>query len=311
MTRNVAVEGSSQRVTYDGFLCYSHAADDRVAPRVQAALQQFAKPWWRRRAVRIFRDETTLPAGPRLWTSITQAIDHSAWCVMLLSPEAAQSDWVSQETRYWLEHKSGERIIPVVTGGEFGWDGGDLDRNSTAAPAALFGAFREEPRWVDLRFAKTEEQLDLSHPRFAAAIADIAAAMRGVPKDELESEEVRQHRRTVRTAVAAGIALLLLVFLAAAAAVYAIDQRNDALLALQQAAWQANLAAAAQGHAEDLEGVIYDLEELTAMSQSELLELAAALKVGVDDKTEPELVDAILQAQEPIEAILRGCCWIR
>ena len=86
----------------------------------------------------------------------------------------------------------------------------DNDIVSDAAPLALVGAFTDEPRWVDLRFARTEEQLDLNNPAFSAAIADIASPIRGVPKDELLSEEVRQHRRTVRTAWAAGIVVLLL-----------------------------------------------------------------------------------------------------
>jgi hypothetical protein len=43
---------------YDGFISYSHAADDLLAPRLQSGFQRFAKPWWKRRAVRIFRDES-------------------------------------------------------------------------------------------------------------------------------------------------------------------------------------------------------------------------------------------------------------
>jgi hypothetical protein len=39
-------------VVYDGFISYSHAADDLLAPRLQTGLQRFAKPWWKRRALR-------------------------------------------------------------------------------------------------------------------------------------------------------------------------------------------------------------------------------------------------------------------
>jgi hypothetical protein len=66
---------------YDGFISYSHAADDLLAPRLQAGLQRFAKPWWKRRAVRIFRDESSLSANPHLWSSITEALDTSDWFV--------------------------------------------------------------------------------------------------------------------------------------------------------------------------------------------------------------------------------------
>ncbi len=47
---------------FDGFISYSHAADGLLAPRLQAGLQRFAKPWWRRRALHLFRDEASLPA---------------------------------------------------------------------------------------------------------------------------------------------------------------------------------------------------------------------------------------------------------
>jgi hypothetical protein len=129
-------------LVYDGFISYSHAADDLLAPRLQAGLQRFAKPWWKRRALRIFRDESSLSANPHLWSSITDALDTSDWFVLLLSPDAAESEWVNQEVDYWLEHKDADRIIPVVTDGEFTWSETDIDLESTAVPPALYGAFR-------------------------------------------------------------------------------------------------------------------------------------------------------------------------
>ena len=218
--------GPATDLTYDGFMSYSHDADDLLAPRLQAGLQRFAKPWWRRRALRIFRDEASLAANPHLWASITEALDDSGWFILLLSPEAAESEWVNREVEYWLEHKDSDRIIPVLTEGDFSYADGHIV--SDAAPPALRRAFSDEPRWVDLRFARTDEQLDLRNASFRAAVADIASAIRDVPKDELESEEVRQHRRTIRTAWAGGIALLALTVLAGATAVYAIGQRDAA-----------------------------------------------------------------------------------
>jgi hypothetical protein len=41
---------------YAAFLSYSHTADGKLAPALQSALYQFAKPWYRLRAVRVFRD---------------------------------------------------------------------------------------------------------------------------------------------------------------------------------------------------------------------------------------------------------------
>ena len=112
--------------SYDGFISYSHAADGLLAPRLQSALQRFAKPWWKRRAVRIFRDESSLSANPHLWSSITEALDTSGWFVLLLSPDAARSEWVNQEIAYWVANRDPKKILPVVTDGTFDWQGTDV-----------------------------------------------------------------------------------------------------------------------------------------------------------------------------------------
>lgn len=216
----------SRPSVYDGFMSYSHAADGLLAPRLQSGLQRFAKPWWKRRALRIFRDESSLSANPHLWSSIVAALDQSEWFVLLLSPEAASSPWVNQEIEYWKTECDPSRILPVVTGGEFDWSDGDVV--GSAVPDALRGMFAEEPRWVDLRFVESENQLDLKNPHFSAAVADIASAIRGVRKDELESEEVRQHRRTRRTAWSAGLTLVLLLAATATTAFFAVSQMNEA-----------------------------------------------------------------------------------
>lgn len=244
-------------LAYDGFMSYSHAADDLLAPRLQAGLQRFAKPWWKRRALRIFRDEASLSANPHLWSSIADSLDGSGWFVPLLSPDAASSPWVNREVEYWLSRKDPSRILPVVTAGEFTWAAGDLGQDTTAAPPALYGVFSEEPRWVDLRWASTDTDLDLRNTRFRAAVADIASAIREVPKDELESEEVKQHRRTIRTVWAAGIALVVLVVLATVAAVFALNQREEAQqqTLVAQANEQTALANERLARARELAGV--------------------------------------------------------
>ena len=216
---------------YDAFISYSHAADGKLAPALQAGLQRFAKPWWRRRALRVFRDQTGLSANPHLWASIEEALSESTWFVLLASPEGAASHWVNREVAWWLENRDASRLIPVVTDGALVWDEprGRLDaERSTAIPIALRGAFAGEPRWVDLRWAHDEQLLDLRSTRFRDAVADIAAPVRGVAKDELESEEIRQHKRTVRTAWGAVMVISLLAVSALIAGVAAVGQTGRA-----------------------------------------------------------------------------------
>jgi uncharacterized membrane protein len=82
-------------------------------------------------------------------------------------------------------------------------------------------------------------------------VADIANAIRGVPKDELASEEVRQHRRTVRTALAAAVVLLVFGIAATVGAVVAVNKTNEARAQQLDAEDARADAEAAQALAED------------------------------------------------------------
>ena len=137
---------------YDGFISYSHAADGRLAPMLQAGLQRLAKPWNRRRALHVFRDETGLSTNPHLWSAIEESLDDSEWFVLLASPASAESEWVDRELAHWLAAKSADRILPVVTDGAWAWDAarGDFTPDSTAVPQSLRGVFAAEPRHLDL-----------------------------------------------------------------------------------------------------------------------------------------------------------------
>ena len=42
-------------MTCDAFISYSHSADGKLAPAVQDGLQKLAKPWNKRRALRVLR----------------------------------------------------------------------------------------------------------------------------------------------------------------------------------------------------------------------------------------------------------------
>ena len=186
---------------YDAFISYSHRADGRLAPALQAGLHQFAKPWYRLRALRIFRDDASLSASPELWRSIESALASARWFVLLACPEAAASEWIAREVTWWLDNRSADRFLIVVTGGVLEWEpktpGLNQDQ-ANALPPATLSRLLGEPRFVDLRWGRSVESLSLANVRFTEAVADVAAAVHGKPKDELLGEDVRQHRRTRR-----------------------------------------------------------------------------------------------------------------
>ena len=231
--RQQSYSGGMPELQYDGFISYSHAADGQLAPALQRGLQRFARPWYRVRALRIFRDETSLSASPHLWSSIQNAMDASRYFILLASPEAASSPWVTREVEHWRSTKPMENLVIGITHGVLVWDAAAGDFNwgiSNVLPECMRASFDEEPRYIDLRWARNADDLTLSHPQFKDAVADFAALLHGKPKDEIASEEVREHRRTMRIARTGVIALVVLTALAATASVIAVAQRNIAVV---------------------------------------------------------------------------------
>jgi hypothetical protein len=62
---------------YDAFISYSQQHDGVTGPALQAGLERFAKPWYRIRGMKVFRDSANLAANPALWTSIEDALGSS------------------------------------------------------------------------------------------------------------------------------------------------------------------------------------------------------------------------------------------
>ncbi len=264
-------------MSFNGFISYSHAADGRLAPAIQRGLHHLAKPWHRRRALWIFRDQTGLSVTPALWTSIQNALDGSEYFVLLASPEAAASPWVNREIEHWVATKSPDRILPVVTDGEWQWDSkrGNFTEQSTAVPAALRGAFTEEPLYLDLRWARDDQHLSLRHSRFRDAIAQLAAPMHGVSKDELEGEDVRQHRRARRMWSFGVSALMLLTFVAVLTGLLALHNADRANASALEARRQQQVALEQRGSAERSAEEATRQEHL-AQQQEQRAERAAA-----------------------------------
>jgi hypothetical protein len=162
--------------------------------------------------LRVFRDDTSLSATPHLWPSIEQALGQSRFLILLASPEAAASRWVGQEIAYWLDHNNADTILIALTDGELDWDGttGDFRwSDSTPLPSALKNRFADEPRWIDLRPYRDDRVP--KGVEFMGLGADFASAIRGIPKEDLLSEEVQQQRRFRTLAWTVGTALFALL----------------------------------------------------------------------------------------------------
>lgn len=216
---------------YDAFISYSRAADGKLAPEIQRALGQLAKPFWKRRALRVFRDETTLDLTPELWPGIQAALDSSGYFILFASPEAAKSQWVCQEIDHWLNRQPECRLLLALTRGTIIWDKGAKDfdwERTTALPPSLRGVFGSVPHYVDFTWVEREGQISLRDPRFHDACARFAARIHGIPLDELVGRDKQEHRRTWVAIWTAVSLLALLVVVATTFGVVAERQRIQA-----------------------------------------------------------------------------------
>jgi tetratricopeptide (TPR) repeat protein len=226
---------------YDAFISYSHAKDQPIATALQTVVQKLGKPWYRRRALRVFRDNSSLSATPHLWTTIEQALDQSRFLIVLASPQAAVSPWVNKEVTHWLDRKNIDTLLIALTDGTLFWDGASGDflwSADTPLPPPLKGRFPTEPRWVDLR--RYRDDAKPGDQEFIQLGADFAAAVRGVPKEDLFSEELRQQRRALTLAWSAACTLLVLAGLAGWQWREAAAQRDRAEQTLAAATRSAN-----------------------------------------------------------------------
>ncbi|OHT88444.1 TIR domain-containing protein [Mycobacteroides saopaulense] len=215
---------------FDAFISYARKPSTQLAIDLQNGLEKFAKPWNRLRAIRVFRDDSSMSANSALWSTIESALREAKALILLVTPESAVSPYVNNEVNWWVRNKGIEHLLLVHAGGTISWDSasGDFTGESTV-PATLRGHYREEPRWIDLTWFSNPGSLRSADPQFLERVADLAAVVRDVPRDMLIGENVRQHRKTVRLTRAAIAGLSVLLVLALVAGGVAFVQRREAI----------------------------------------------------------------------------------
>ena len=273
--------------THDAFISYSHESDGALAPVLERGLERLARPTFKLRAIDVFRDQTSLSASPGVWSGIVDHLAGSCWFVVLASPRFAASPWCQKELRWWLDTHGTGRLLIVLTDGAVVWDdaAGDFDwALTTALPREVAaGRFAEVPLYVDLRWVRDASGTpDVRDPRLRAAWLDLAAPIRGIPKDQLDGDDVRQLRLT-RWLARGGVALITLAAAVAAwQAVEATRQRRQAeaereLAVSRQLAAQASALRVREPVLSLLLAAQSQAVAPTAEAQSALIELARSM----------------------------------
>ena len=110
---------------YNAFISYRHAPlDIKVAEHIHSKLEHFhipakiRKKTGMKRIQRIFRDKDELPITSDLSDTISHALMHSDFLIVICSKSTCESVWVKREIEYFLQTHSRDHILAVLAEGE-------------------------------------------------------------------------------------------------------------------------------------------------------------------------------------------------
>lgn len=197
---------------FAAFISYSHA-DKEAAAKLQRRLERYRLP--KHLAIeradgaaaigRIFRDREDLAAAPSLSEAIRDAIARADALIVVCSPDACASRWVSEEITLFRTLHPDRPILAALVGGD----------HSTAFPEALTQR-GTEPLAADLR--KDGDGQTLGFLKIVAGIA-------GVPLDALVQRDAQRRVRRVTWITAGALAAMLVM---GVMTTLAIQARNEA-----------------------------------------------------------------------------------
>lgn len=190
------------RYTYYAFISYKRE-DEKWAKWLQRKLESYGFPVALRKKnaslpakIRpIFRDQSELSGG-NLKKEIEKGLSGSKYLIVVCSPRAAKSPWVSKEVQYFIDNGREEFIVPFIIGG---------------APNATNP--EEECFPEGLRQLSGEKEIlgiNINEMGRDAAAIKVIARMFGLRFDTLWQRHERAKRRR-RLAVVAGVVLFALI----------------------------------------------------------------------------------------------------
>lgn len=113
----------NKEYTYYAFISYKRE-DEKWAKWLEKELESYGFPVALRREnhtlpskIRpVFRDQSELSGG-NLKQEIEKALQESRYLIVVCSPQAAKSPWVSKEVQFFIDHEQESSIIPFIIGG--------------------------------------------------------------------------------------------------------------------------------------------------------------------------------------------------
>ncbi len=288
-----AQEAGSAERNYIAFISYRHKPlDKEAAERIQRSIERYIVPKELREKAggkklgMVFRDEDELPASSSLSGSITYALDHSKYLLVICTPDLPLSRWCEQEIRYFLKTHDRDHVLAVLVDGEpevsfspYLLHTFDEEGNITGDTEPLAANIAGENHSIDKKAFKKE-------------IVRIYAALLGCPFDALWQRE-RRARANRLLALGAAAMTVMAVFLVTVLMKNAeISQRNREIEAQNAEIQAKNEAIQAQN------------EEISQQNDT-----IAAQNDSLQKSLSTALVDSALQKLEDhdIYGALRNC----
>jgi tetratricopeptide (TPR) repeat protein len=263
---------------FRGYISYSHK-DESWAKWLHNALESYRVPRHLvgkqtgigevpARIRPIFRDRDDLSSAVDLEDTVKQALSDSENLLLICSPEAAASQWVNAEIRYFAGLDRAGRIFCIIVSGEAAADGSMAE----CFPPALEEVGLREPLAADVR--KWADGKYVAKLKLIAGLLDIRL-------DELRQRDLqRRRKRQVLTSLGIAVALTLAVM----TVVSQISERHEREKAEQLATFVVDLG-------ERLKSDV-DLETLALISAE-----ASKHLQGLDpDKLSPETGEKVALA---------------
>ena len=186
---------------YKAFISYKHSENGRRhALALETALKRYGKPTLSR-PMKIFRDEKHMKPDISLPKLIRDGLENSEFLIFLAEKASAESQWCGEELEYWCGHlQRTDRLIIALIDDEIVLDGTEgIDwENTDALPAVLRPYLTSIPLYMDLRWAKTDEERRLENKDYHACITPLVARFKHVTPEELTDQELKTYRRNLR-----------------------------------------------------------------------------------------------------------------
>ena len=220
---------------YCAFISYSHK-DEKWASWLHKSLETYKPPKQivglttaqgavPERLGKVFRDREELPSSHSLGAELTQALQDSAFQIVICSPNAARSHWTNEEILTFKRMGRENRILCLIVDGEPGTAADPERAEQECFPPALRFKMGEDGELTDVPSEPIAADARPQGDGKPNAKLKLISGMLGVGFDALKRRE--QQRRQLRMLAITSAAITGMIITSTLAA-YALIARNEA-----------------------------------------------------------------------------------